>query len=196
MFGGALTISISRYLRPLNTEVLTQRTINEHTRLLEYPIKPTSTSQPSCLTNPSAQKCQASTPNPLQHSLPPPHPTTIPPTTTNLIIPGDSKSTADKLTDTATSVGQNIVDTGKHYADKTGATDTTEQIKSKTESAGQNVADTAAHYADKGNPETGGGVGQEKTLLEQAGDMAAQAVEVVQKAATGEFSSCYRDMCW
>ena len=48
----------------------------------------------------------------------------------------------------------------------------------------QNVADTAQHYADKND--TTAGVG-EKTYVQQAQDLAANALNTASKAASGEF---------
>jgi hypothetical protein len=134
------------------------------------------------------------------HPLPCPHNLSL---TQN---PGDSKSTVDKLSETATSVGQNvqdtaahytqksdtekagakaeavgqnILDTGKHYSDKSGLT----EAGDKASSVGQNVVETVQHEADKANKSTAPG---EKTYLEQAQDLAANALNTASKAASGE----------
>lgn len=58
---------------------------------------------------------------------------------------GDSKNTVDKLADTATSVGQNVKETGQHVANQPEV----DKAGQKAESVGQNILDTGAHYADK-----------------------------------------------
>jgi hypothetical protein len=108
------------------------------------------------------------------------------PLTTPCLSLGDSKSTADKLTEDAKAVGQNILDTGKHYGDKTGATDTADKATAKAESIIQNIGETAQHYADKADDQvkTTTATG-EKTYLETAQDVAANALNTVSKAASG-----------
>lgn len=125
---------------------------------------------------------------------------------------GDSKNTVDKLSDTAASVGQNIKETGEHYANKPEV----DKAGQKAESVGQNILDTGAHYADKtgatdaankagavaqnaketveheaqkANNSTGVG---EKTYLEQAQDLAASALNTASQAASGKFSDLRR----
>lgn len=121
---------------------------------------------------------------------------------------GDSKNTVDKLTDTAASVGnnaketvqheanktdldkagaqaqsvgENIQGTAQHYADKSGATD----AANKAADAGQNAKETVEHEANKLNQSADG----QKTYLEQAQDMAADALNVASKTASGEFAA-------
>jgi hypothetical protein len=119
--------------------------------------------------------------------------------------PGDSKNTVDKLTESATSigtniketaeheynksdadkagakvqsVGENISGTAQHYADKSGATD----AANKAGDAAQNVKETAEHEFNKANESSAG----QKTYLEQAQDIAADALNTASKAASGE----------
>ena len=99
--------------------------------------------------------------------------------------PGDSKNTVDKLTDTATSIGTNIKETGEHYANKTGATD----ASNKVGDVGQNVKETVEHEANKANQSSAG----EKTYLEQAQDLAASALNTASKTASGQYPSKYFD---
>jgi hypothetical protein len=121
-------------------------------------------------------------------------------------LTGDSKSTVDKLSGTATSVGQNIhgtaqhyadkseadkagakaesvgqniLDTGKHYSDKSGATEAGDKLAS----AGQNVKETAEHEINKANQSTGLG---QQTYLDQAQNLAASALNTASKAASGK----------
>merc|ERR1712230_310635 len=81
--------------------------------------------------------------------------------------PGDQKNTVDKLTDTASSIGTNVKETGEHYANKPSA-------------AGTNVLETIQHEANKANQSAPG----EKTYLEQAQDMAASALNTASKTAS------------
>ncbi|ETN40354.1 uncharacterized protein HMPREF1541_04631 [Cyphellophora europaea CBS 101466] len=117
--------------------------------------------------------------------------------------PGDQKNTVDKLTDTASSIGTNVKETGEHYAnkpevdkagdkaqsvgqniqgtaahyaDKTGASDAT----NKASAAGTNVLETIQHEANKANQSAPG----EKTYLEQAQHMAASALNTASKTAS------------
>lgn len=65
---------------------------------------------------------------------------------------------------------------------KTGATD----AANKVGAAGQNVKETVEHEANKANNSTGVG---EKTYLEQAQDLAANALNTASQAASGKSSS-------
>jgi hypothetical protein len=124
------------------------------------------------------------------------------------LLPGDSKNTVDKLTDNAAavgtniketaeheynksdadkagaklqSVGDNIAGTAQHYADKSGATD----AANKAGDAGQNVKETVEHEANKLDQSAPG----QKTYLEQAQDVAANALNTASKAASGKLST-------
>lgn len=131
---------------------------------------------------------------------------------------GDSKSTAEKLAGDASSkaqaVGQNVLDTGSHYADKAQKSDAGKQAagvadnigttaqtyadKAQKSDAGKqaasvadNVGTTAQHYADKAAanaPTAPGTQDTSKTYLEQAQDLAAGALNTASKAASGELS--------
>ena len=133
----------------------------------------------------SDQPLGSSQPGPLSLTL---SPSSLHPFNTALTqSTGDSKSTANKLAEDAKGAGQNVLDTGSHYADKSGATDTANKATEKTGSTAQNVADTAQHYVDKAGEGTSGttATGGQKTYVEQAQDMAANALNTASKAASG-----------
>jgi hypothetical protein len=106
-----------------------------------------------------------------------------------LTKPGDSKSTAEKLAGDAAgkaqAVGQNVLDTGAHYADKAQKSDAGQQATSTASAVADNVSTTAQHYADKAADNAPTTQDSSKTYLEQAQDLAAGALNTASKAASG-----------